>query len=111
MTGSVDRFVVEFDAEGDEVTVCETGEVDVAMANAMAAQLDRAVESFTGEVTVNLSGVTFLDSTGLYMLVRAHAALMGRGRRLVVAEPAVAARRLFEVAGLLELFLPATDSG
>jgi anti-sigma B factor antagonist len=111
MTGSVDGFVVEFDAEGDEVTVCVAGEVDVATASAMAAQLDRAVEGFTGEVTVNLSGVTFLDSTGMYTLVRTHAALMGRSRRLVVAEPAVAATRLFEVAGVLELLLPATDSG
>jgi STAS domain len=45
-----------------------------------------------GDVTVDLAGVTFLDSVGLCVLLRARTALAAIGRRLLLAAPARAAR-------------------
>jgi len=46
------------------VTVRVVGDVDMDTAGMLAAQLDRAVAGYPGDVTVDLAGVTFLDSTG-----------------------------------------------
>jgi anti-anti-sigma factor len=61
-------------------------------------------------VTVNLAGVTFMDSTGLIALLRAHAALITLDRRLVVDAPAPAATRIFELTGLQDTFQLASES-
>ena len=75
MTSSVDRFGVKCHGEGSEVTVRVVGEVDMATAGVLAAQLDRAINGFNGGVRVNLAGVTFMDLTGLHALLRARTAL------------------------------------
>ena len=67
MSSTVDDFAVEFIDDGAGVTVRVVGDVDMATAGVLEAQLDRAVEGFAGDVTVDLTGVTFLDS---YRVVR-----------------------------------------
>ena len=66
--------------------------------------MDLAVEGSAGDVTVDLAGVTFLDSMGLCVLLRARAALIALDRGLVVAGPSRAAARIFELAGLQDKF-------
>jgi anti-anti-sigma factor len=77
----------------------------------LAAQLDLAVEGFAGDVTVDLADVTFLDSTGLCVLLRARAALITLDRGLVVAGASRAAARIFELAGLQHKFRLASEPG
>ena len=50
---------------------------------------------------VDLSGVTFIDSTGLGALMRAHQRLRRQGRALSLICPAGPARRALEVSGLV----------
>ena len=76
----------------------------MAAAGLLTAELDRAIERFAGDVTVNLAAVTFVDSTGLSALLRARAALVALGRRFVVDAPAPAATRIFELTGLQDTF-------
>jgi anti-anti-sigma factor len=52
--------------DGQRVIV--TGELDMSTAPAFAA----AFTQFRGDITVDLSGVTFLDSSGIAALIRAH---------------------------------------
>jgi hypothetical protein len=59
MIGGVDGFAVEFHANGHDVVVRVTGEVDAATAPTMSAQLDRARDGFSGDVRVDLAAVTF----------------------------------------------------
>jgi len=64
-----------------------------------AAHLGRALAAETargGDVTLDLSHVAFLDSTGLEHLIRAARALEGNGR-LILVSPQQQIRRLFEL--------------
>ena len=111
MSSTVDDFAVEFIDDGSGVTVLVVGDVDMDTARALATQLDRAVEGFAGDVTVDLAGVTFLDSTGLHVLLRARAALISLDRGLLLAGPSRAATRIFELAGLQDQFRLASKPG
>lgn len=71
------------------------GEIDLAAADRLADALRAAIES--GTTVVDLSGVTFLDSTGLHVLLSAGAALNGNGP-LVLVRPCPAVRRLLDIA-------------
>ena len=110
MTDPVDGFIVEFGADGSDVELRVVGDVDLGTVHVLAADLDRAIAGFAGTVTVNLGAVTFLDSTGLCALLRAHRALGAAGRSLVVAEPGPATTRIFGLTGLLDTFQLATES-
>jgi anti-sigma B factor antagonist len=77
----------------------------------LAAQLERAVEGCVGAVTVNMAGVTFLDSTGLTVLLRARAALIAVDRDLVVTAPSRPTTRIFELTGLHDTFRLASEPG
>ena len=84
--------------------VAVSGEVDVATAPAVRDCLDQVIERDAGVVVVDLTGVTFIDSTGLGVLIgaRKRCADEGRDVRVVVAEPRIL--KVFEITGLTELF-------
>jgi anti-sigma B factor antagonist len=84
--------------------VAARGEVDVATAPALRDGLDEALDHDIGTVVVDLTGVTFIDSTGLGVLIGARRRCMEAGRelRVVVVEPRIL--KVFEITGLTELF-------
>jgi anti-sigma B factor antagonist len=77
------------------------GEVDAATAPALnAAIAAAAADSDAAEVILDLTGLDFIDSSGLSVLVSNHQRLSSQSRTLVILQPPPAARRLFEIAGL-----------
>jgi anti-anti-sigma factor len=78
------------------------GEHDLSTAPALEAAFAR-VQSTGTTAVVDLSEVTFIDSTALGILIRQHA----RGENvLLVAPTAGPARRLLDLVGLPGFFLP-----
>ena len=57
-----------------------------------------------GYIVLDLSGVSFLDSTGLLVLVAAHSLLDERGDELVLRAPSDRVRRNLEITHLVEIF-------
>jgi anti-sigma B factor antagonist len=91
-------------ASGDWSVVTVAGEVDVATSPALSQALaDELVEGV--RLAVDLSGVTFLDSTGLGVLVHALNGVVDAGGelRLVVTDPNVL--KVFEVTSLDDVFV------
>jgi anti-sigma B factor antagonist len=74
------------------------GDLDLATAPALWAALESALAE-EGPVVLDMSAVTFIDSSGLSVLLRAYQVL-GMTRSLKVRGPSAQARRLFEVAGV-----------
>lgn len=73
------------------------GEVDLATADALEAQLD------TGAPTVlDLSHVTFMDSTGLRTLVSVHNEFAEAGDEFRVIVPDGPVHRIIEITGLFD---------
>ncbi len=84
-----------------------SGEMDLRTACRLTATLDAAIRESRGAFVIDLCDLTFLDSSGVSVLVRARAVLGREERALVIICPPGPARRIFELAGiddLLELF-------
>jgi len=71
------------------------GEIDLASADQLTQALRRWIES--GNTCVDVSGVTFLDSTGLHVILSSGNELNGSGP-LVLLRPSSAVRRILEIA-------------
>ena len=74
------------------------GELDLADAPALREALRRAVERSPKRLVVDLTDVTFVDSTILGALVEARSALGGDA--FALAAPGLEVRRALEVSGL-----------
>lgn len=87
-------------ADDGAITVDFYGELDLAVTDAMR---DVLVAAGSGGriVRVDLSDVTFLDSSGIALLARYGQELAGGGGRLQVAATSYQVRRVLEIAGLV----------
>jgi anti-sigma B factor antagonist len=81
-------------------TLVVTGEVDLSTAGELAEAGLAALAADATVVIVDLSGVTFLDSTGLAALVTINNRARNEGAVLIVARPRARVRHLFRVTGL-----------
>lgn len=99
------RLPIEVEAVGDDLVVVEVqGDIDLSEAGELRAVLNDAASGPHRSVIVDLSGVRFIGSTGMGVLVEVHHRLADAGRRLVVHEPSDKIRRAFEIAGVDFLF-------
>lgn len=81
------------------------GEIDAHTAPELAEHLDPLPGDDAGDVsdvTLDVAGVDFIDSSGLRLIVEAHQRAEAAGRRLVVRRPSTAVVRLLEISGLTE---------
>ena len=76
-----------------------SGEIDLSTVEDVADQLRTAIESSEGTVAVDLREVSFLDSSGLRLLLQLNQELTGAGRRLVVVQGPRRVARVFELTG------------
>ena len=70
--------------------------------------LERQLQSLgtTHDVRTEMSGITFIDSTGLNLLLSRHLAHVSAGSRLILVRPRPALGRLLDIARLRsELFI------
>ena len=97
--GVPEPFRVVVRIERDVVRVCAFGEVDIETAAQISERLEEATARGARHVVLDLRGVTFLDSTGLHMVLEADAASRARGWQfgLVGGPPDV--QRVFDLTG------------
>jgi anti-sigma B factor antagonist len=84
------------------------GELDAVTAPAVQAALKDALADDM-DLLVDCTELTFIDSSGIAVLVRTQQMLAARGRRLRIVNAKATIERLFQVTGLTELLPP--DSG
>src|SRR5688572_8578380 len=89
-------FSLAVEHDSGSVCVRVVGELDIQT----APQLAEALESVKSSVVVDLAGVTFIDSTALGVLVRAHHQAEADGQRLVLAHPTPMTRRVLDITAL-----------
>ena len=92
-------FSATVSPEADGARVVFTGELDLAGTEAARTAIEKAEET-SGMLVLDLSGLTFMDSTGLEIVLRAARRAHDSGRRLVVARPSPYVRRLFEMTAI-----------
>jgi anti-anti-sigma factor len=85
------------------------GELDAYTEPLLQSCLERVEVDGRRHLALDLSGVSFLDSTALGVLVRAVREVRERGGEALVVLPGTTARRIFEIT-TLDRSLPVADS-
>jgi anti-sigma B factor antagonist len=81
-----------------------TGEIDSSSAPLLRQHIDAVLDGGDiTELTVDLDGVTFLDSAGLCVLAAAHRRALNEGVRLRVLASSRAVIRPMQITGLWDL--------
>jgi anti-anti-sigma factor len=75
------------------------GEVDIASVDELQGAIDQAFEK-EGDVVVDLTGSTFMDSTGLKALVMADRKLNEEGRAFAIVVQGGPVSRLIDLSGV-----------
>jgi anti-sigma B factor antagonist len=103
--GASHRFVAATEQlDNGAPVVSVLGEVDLATAPAFAQTLLGATEDWTGEVIVDLTGCSFLDSRGLGALIATRGRLEHSDRRLALVLSNRSVMRIFQITQSDELF-------
>ena len=86
-----------------QCTVVVVGEVDMAT----VSDLEDALRDVSNvDVVVDLSGVAFLDSSGIAALAQAHRETTERDHRLTIRGERPTVRRALEITGLFRVLHP-----
>ena len=101
--GAAAAFSVTTADRADGVTVVATGEIDLLAAPHLRTALLDATQSGSAEVAVDLSDTSFIDSTGLSVIVQAWRRAEADGHRLVVVAASPPVTRVLTTSGLAEL--------
>jgi anti-sigma B factor antagonist len=89
---------------GDRLAVHVVGELDVSTIGALREVLLQVIANDFTDLVVVLSGVSFVDSTGLGVLVSAHKNALGRGGRLDLVVDQESVMKVFRITALNQVF-------
>jgi len=94
---------VETEDRNDHALVTASGEIDAATADTVADAVSAALADGHKRVLLDFAQVTFIDSTGLGVLVKSHRAAEAAGATFAVVHPTPQTRKLIGVLGLDQL--------
>ncbi len=96
--------------DGRVYLVEAAGDLDLTSAPALSTSLEAAEASDAPSVVLDMTGVTFLDSSAINVVLRHRSRLLDLGRTLELRAPVPAVRRVLEVTGLAAVLLgPGSD--
>jgi anti-anti-sigma factor len=99
--------------DGDRSTLALTGELDIdSVADLREPAEERLGSGECSALTLDLAGLTFIDSSGLGLLIELRRLALGSGASFHVVNVPSGPARVIGIAGLTETFgLPAPDGG
>lgn len=96
-------FRIHVSHERRAIILAPSGELDLASAPELEAELERTWRSEAELVIVDLRRVEFIDSTGLYVIVTADQRADEQGRRFAVVDGGGQVHTLLSLTGMLEI--------
>ena len=95
---------LNIDIQGRVLTAVLNGELDCHIAERLRTQIDSAFEKSTcRHIILNMSAVSFMDSSGIGMIIGRYKNAEKRGGQLVLAGMDASIGKLFEVSGLAKI--------
>lgn len=86
--------------DGAVHTICLSGELDLGTADGVDAELQRVEATDAWTIVVDLSGLTFISSTGVQLLVDAEVRSRADSQRLTLLRAPPAVQRVLEICGV-----------
>ncbi len=96
--------IIEQGSEAGHYVIAARGEIDLFTAPELKKVLTDAIEGGQHRIAVDLSEVSFLDSTALGVLIGAVKRLRSRGGALAVVNTDSSIAKTFEITGLDQIF-------
>jgi len=94
------------DIQGRILVANLSGELDYHQAERIRTQIDAAFDkSSCRHILLNMAEVSFMDSSGIGMIIGRYKNAEKRGGKLVLAEMNASITRLFELSGLAKIVL------
>jgi anti-anti-sigma factor len=104
----LDQLSMTSERAGDVHVIALFGELDLAAADSVEEELRRVEATDASSIVVDLSGLTFMDSTGARLVWQADARSRAGANRLTLRRGPRVVQRVFEISGVADL-LPFTD--
>ncbi len=110
LTGGLEILLSE---QGTTNTLALRGECDLAAQEALRDAVSGALDRVPECLVLDLSLVSFIDSTGIQVIVQATKRATRQDTRLVILPGPRAVQRVFEICHLVEVlpFIPQSQSG
>jgi anti-sigma B factor antagonist len=102
-TGTPGQLEIEHVSAGATHTLVLKGELDLASAPTLAQVVREPPSDSANVLALDLSRLTFLDSTGLRATVEAGELCRERGQGFLLVPGPRQVQRVFEIAGLLDV--------
>ena len=99
---TADAFSIVSDRRGNAHYVAPSGELDIATVRLLEQAVLAAEQSDAATIVLDLSGLTFIDSTGLRLVLDVNDRCGGTVDRLRVIAGSPAVERLLDIVGLRE---------
>jgi anti-anti-sigma factor len=100
VTVLVQEFHITEDQVEDRVVVHLHGELDVSSCGVLRARLGSLIDRGVRDLMVDLSGISFIDSAELGVLIGALKRLQSEDGRLSLTSPSRGVRKVLEITGL-----------
>jgi anti-anti-sigma factor len=97
------NFDIAEETEGRSSLLAVRGDFDIQVAERVAGELDRLEAAEPELLVLDLSRLSFLDSTGMAVIAAAHARAAAAGRRFAIVAPPAGVVRAFQISGLADL--------
>jgi anti-anti-sigma factor len=96
----VKPFSISIEEAEETARVVLEGELDIATTPRADAEIRRVEQNGARVIVLDLRKLTFMDSTGLRLLVAADARARDAGHRLAIVRGPAAVHRVLEITGL-----------
>lgn len=95
---------LKLDKDGDRVTVSVSGDIDMSSSNKMRDALNPLFQNDNKVIVVDLSGVSYIDSSGIATLVEGLQWSHSSKNKFRLAALTPGVKDVFEIARLLTVF-------
>ncbi len=110
-------LITEIRGSRGHALVLLTGELDVSTAGGLYQEFAQLSREGVVHVALDLTALEFIDSTGISAIIAEHKRTASAGGELIILTPHRNVRRVFEVAGLMDVLdilppdVPGKDTG
>lgn len=95
---------LEFNRIGDKLIVYMTGELDHHSAEEVRNKIDDRIDrEKLNKLIMNFSGVTFMDSSGIGVVIGRYKKLLPRNGVVCVAQVKEPVKKVFELSGIFKI--------
>ena len=107
--GPVLNFDLETEAEGRSVLIRMRGDLDLQVVEQVTEELTRVEADRPELLVIDLSRLSFMDSSGMGAIAAAHVRALESGRRFAIVRPPAGVRQAFDRTRLDEVITISDD--